>query len=234
MATLRAVRVLMKLDVDDVGLARIAHRAENEYVGVRCGILDQMACSLLDGGTMLFLDTRTLERTLLPLPAEAEIVVIDSGVARSLASSKYNERRDECERAARMLGVPALRDLTCASDADALPDPLCRRARHVVTENGRALRGAQGVDAVEFGALMSASHRSLRDDYEVSIPALNALVDVLIEQPGVHGAKLTGAGFGGACVALCAVGEAQRIARDTLARYDTNRRHGRALVPRSS
>jgi len=230
-ATLRAVRKLLDLDIDDVRVARIAHRAENEYVGVRCGILDQMACSLLEGGGMLFLDTRTLARELIALPPASEIVVIDSGLPRSLAASKYNERRDECERAARMLGVPALRDVTDVVVADALPEPLRRRARHVITENARALRGSRGSTAAGFGALMSASHRSLRDDYEVSTPALDGLVDLLLNHDAVYGAKLTGAGFGGACVALCAASEARRVAREVLARYDTTATRGRALVP---
>jgi len=229
-AVVRAVRALLKLDLDDVGVAEIAHRAENDYAGVRCGILDQMACSLLEGRAMLFLDTRTLARSLLPLPPGAEILVLDSGVSRSLAASGYNQRRAECEAASRQLGVPALRDATLAAVAT-LPEPLRRRARHVVTENARALAGAQGVDAAAFGALMAASQRSLRDDYEVSVPALDELVALLEEDPDVYGAKLTGAGFGGACVALCREGRAADAGHRALARYDRDQRRGRMLVP---
>ncbi|HWI15533.1 MAG TPA: galactokinase, partial [Burkholderiales bacterium] len=192
-ATLRALRALVSLALDDVRLAQIAQRAEIAYAGVNCGILDQMASSLLQPGSMLFLDTRSLEARLVPLPQGTEILVIDSGVARSLASSKYNERRSECEAAARTLGVRALRDITEETTLESLPETLRKRARHVVRENARVLRAVAGVAPEEFGALMSASHRSLRDDYDVSIPALDRLVALLESQDDVHGAKLTGA-----------------------------------------
>jgi galactokinase len=230
-AMLRALRALLGVDVDDVRIAQLAHRAENEYTGVRCGILDQMACSLLGSGGMLFLDTRSLARRLLPLPANAEILVIDSGIARTLATTKYNERRAECEEAARRLGLRALRDATDVRVVDTLPEPLRRRARHVITENRRALRAADGVDAGTFGALMSESHASLRDDYEVSIEALDDLVGRLLIDIDCYGAKLTGAGFGGACVALCRTGASQSVARRAVDCYNTSRRTARVLVP---
>ncbi|MGZ8268537.1 MAG: galactokinase [Burkholderiales bacterium] len=230
-ATLRALRSLLHLDLDDVRLAQLAQRAEIDYAGVNCGILDQMASSLLHPGVMLFLDTRSLERRLLPLPGGAEILVIDSGISRALASSAYNERRAECEAAARALGVAALRDVSDARAVEPLPEPLRRRARHVVTENARVITASQGVDARAFGALMSASHRSLRDDYEVSVPALDELVAQLEAQLDVYGAKLTGAGFGGACVALCRAGCARNVAERTV-RMDLRRAPARRrLVP---
>ncbi len=133
---------------------------------------------------------------------------MDSGIRRTLAGSKYNDRRAECEAAARLLGVRALRDIGDASAVESLPQPLRRRARHVVTENNRVLRALDTPAAGEFGKLMNASHLSLRDDYEVSIPQLDRLAELLQQQPAVHGARLTGAGFGGACVALCRAGEA--------------------------
>ncbi|HEU4652895.1 MAG TPA: galactokinase, partial [Steroidobacteraceae bacterium] len=193
-AVLRALREAFRIQIDDVELAKLAQQAEIEYAGVRCGILDQMATSLGDAKHMLFLDTRTLERKLLPLPSGAELVVIDSGIARTLATSGYNERRAQCEEAARLLGVKALRDETDPMRANSLPPPLDRRARHVITENARVLRAAQGVSAQEFGELMNASHTSLRDDYEVSIEGLDRLVELLQKQPDVFGARLTGAG----------------------------------------
>lgn len=201
-AVLKALRALFGSSIDDVQIAQIAQRAEIEYAGVRCGIMDQMASSLADTAHMLFLDTRTLERRLLPLPAGAMIVVIYSGVPRKLAASKYNERRSECEEAARLIGVPALRDVTDLGALEVLPPLLQRRARHVVSENARVLEAADNASAEHFGQLMNASHASLRDDYEVSIPALDRLVELLQAQPAVYGARLTGAGFGGACVAL--------------------------------
>lgn len=207
-ATLRGLRSLLHLDLNDVQLAQLGQQAEIQYAGVSCGILDQMASSLADTEHMLFLDTRTLNYQILPFPTGAEIVVIDSGVARSLASSGYNQRRAECEEAARQLGVKALRDVSDPQMAAQLPKPIRQRARHVITENNRVLKASAGISAQEFGELMNASHASLRDDYEVSVPALDTLVDILQNTPGVFGARLTGAGFGGACVALVAVGEA--------------------------
>lgn len=200
-AILRALRELLVLSFSDVELARLAHRAETEYAGVQCGLLDQMACSLGTPGQMLFIDTRTLEVQHLPMPAQ--LLVVDTGTARSLARTDYNQRRSECESAARLRGVPALRDIVDVADVSDLPPPLDRRARHVVSENERVLAACHA-SAPEFGRLMNLSHASLRDDFEVSTPALDLLARTLQEQPGIHGARLTGAGFGGACVALAA------------------------------
>lgn len=230
-AMLRALRQLLDAPLDDVAIAQLAQRAEIRYAGVKCGIMDQMASSLADTEHMLFLDTRTLERKLLPLPPDTEILVIDSGVARSLAGSSYNERREECERAADMLGVAALRDVQDPAAADALPEPHRRRARHVISENNRVLAVLQNVTAEEFGRLMNASHFSLRDDFEVSVPALDTLTELLRRQPAVFGARLTGAGFGGACVALCRRAEARETAREALAEYTRLGYKGRVLVP---
>jgi galactokinase len=228
-AVLRALRQLFDLEFDDVELARRAQRAEVEYAGVRCGILDQMACSLGDAQHMLFLDTRTLERQLLPLPG-GDLIVIDSGVARTLAASGYNERRAECEAAARMLDVVALRDVTTLERVNRLPPLLNKRARHVVSENGRVLEAARGVDIVHFGALMNASHASLRDDYEVSVQPLDHLVQLLQTHEHVYGARLTGAGFGGACVALTQSGHARAVRHDVLRSYASAGYRAVALV----
>jgi galactokinase len=186
-----------------------------------------MASSLAEEGRMLFLDTRSLQRELLPLPGKSAVVVIDSGTPRSLAASGYNERRAQCEQAAQALGVRALRDVEDTRVLDRLPEPLRRRARHVLRENARVLQAARAATAEEFGRLMNASHDSLREDYEVSTPQLDALVDALRAQPAVYGAKLTGAGFGGACVALCRAGQARAAAEGALRGYDGA---GRILV----
>jgi galactokinase len=225
-ATLRALRECTNATLDDVELARLAQSAEIRHAGVNCGIMDQMASSLAAPGRMLFLDTRTLERRLLALPAGSAIAVIDSGVARSLASSEYNVRRTQCEQAARLLHVRALRDVPHEERLGALSEPLRRRARHVVSENRRVLDALEA-DAATFGRLMDESHRSLSEDYEVSTPQLDELVRRLQEQPAVYGARLTGAGFGGACVALCRAGEARVAAEAALARYNGR---GRLLV----
>jgi galactokinase len=230
-ACLRALRDLLEAPLDDVSIALTAQQAEIKYAGVNCGIMDQMASSLADARSMLFLDTRTLERRLLPLPSAAEILVVDSGIARTLAGSKYNERRAQCEQAARLLGIQALRDVTGPTTIAALPEPLRRRARHVVTENHRVLQARDGLSASDFGELMNASHQSLRDDYEVSIPQLDLLVELLRNQPAVYGARLTGAGFGGACVALCRSGEAPEAGSKVVDQYKNRGGNGRVLVP---
>jgi galactokinase len=230
-ATLRALRKLLEFELDDVQLARIAQRAEIEYAEVNCGIMDQMASSLADRKHMLFIDARTLEYRLLKLPPDSEVLVIDSGIPRSLAGSKYNQRRAECEEAARRLGVRSLRDVADPSSVEALAAPYRQRARHVVQENLRVLEASAGVSAARFGALMNASHASLRDDYEVSIPELDQLTALLREHPDVFGARLTGAGFGGAVVALCRDGKAREAAAAALARYHTSGQQGRLLIP---
>jgi galactokinase len=229
-AVLRGLRVLFRLPFDDVMIARLGQRAEVEYAGVRVGILDQMAVSVGEPGKLLFLDTRTLESRLVPFPAGSEIAILDCGVPRTLATSGYNERRRECEAAARALGVDSLRDAIDSQAIESLPEPLHRRARHVYTENLRVLEAAAGVDAVHFGRLMTQSHESLRDDYDVSIEALDALVESLVEQPSVFGAKLTGAGFGGACVALLAAGAGAQVRRDALTAFANRGFRGSVLL----
>ncbi|WP_157271804.1 galactokinase [Azohydromonas aeria] len=233
-AVLRALRELLEAQeqLDDVRIAQVAQRAEVEHAGVRCGIMDQMASSLADTRSALFLDTRTLRRQLVALPEGSSVLVMDSGVARSLATSGYNQRRAECEAAAAALGVPALRDVEYLSAVEQLADETLRkRARHVVSENQRVLSAAAGCDAAGFGTLMNASHASLRDDYEVSVPEVDRLVDLLQRQPAVWGARMTGAGWGGAVVALCHQDAAEDVARAVLREYAAGGGKGRALVP---
>ena len=230
-AMLRALRTLLGLPFDDVALARMAQRAEIVYAKVNCGIMDQMASSLADTSNMLFIDARTLAHRLQKMPANTELIVIDSGVPRTLAGSRYNERRAECEAAAALLGVPALRDVADPGALAGLPSPLRERARHVVHENLRVLEAADGVDAERFGQLMNASHASLRDDYAVSIPALDVLCEILRSHPDVYGARLTGAGFGGACVALCRAGTGAAAGAGALGRYNAGGMQGTLLIP---
>jgi len=232
-ATLRALRSLLNLPLDDVYLAQLAQRAEVQHAGVRCGLMDQMAASLAATTQALFLDTRTLERRLMPLPLGCAVLVLDSGITRSLASSAFNQRRAECEEAASLLGVPALRDVDKSdlTKVDALAAPWRQRARHVITENARVLEAVRGLNPNNFGALMNASHASLRDDFEVSVPALDRLVALLQAQPEVYGARLTGAGFGGACVALCRDSALKRIAAQVLTEYAREGFEGAVLVP---
>ena len=231
LATLRALRRLFGFALDDVALALIGQEAEVQYAQVNCGIMDQMASSLADSAHMLFLDARTLKFELLPLPPQTALIVIDSGQPRTLAASAYNTRRAECEKAAALLGVAALRDVSDPDAVEKLPEPYRRRARHVVRENARVLHARVGLNGPAFGSLMNQSHASLREDYEVSVPALDDLTALLRAQPDVFGARLTGAGFGGACVALCREGQAEAIGRGVLARYNRAGRHGRLLIP---
>jgi galactokinase len=236
-AVLRALRMLSEqrspctAELTDIELAQIAQQVEHQFANVQCGIMDQMAVSLADAQHLLFLDTRTLAYESIPLPADAEIVVIDSGVRRALTDSGYNQRRLECERAAQLLGLLALRDVKDLAQLQSLPSLLLQRARHVFTDNQRVLIAKQGLSASQFGLLMNASHASLRDDYEVSLPALDCLAALLQQTPGVFGARLTGAGFGGACVALVAIGQSQKIAASVLEQYSRHGFQGQLLVP---
>ena len=230
-ATLRCARALFGLPFDDVLIAQLAQRAEIEYAGVRCGIMDQMASSLADTTRALLLDTRSLERRFVALPVGSAVLVLDSGIPRTLATSGYNQRRGECEQAAALLGVASLRDVQGVEQLAALPELLLRRARHVVTENARVLQAVACPRPEDFGALMDASHASLRDDYEVSVPELDRLVALLQAHPAVYGARLTGAGFGGACVALCHQDALQDIAVQVLRDYALSGATGRLLVP---
>jgi galactokinase len=231
-ATLRCLRELLDLPFDDVLIAQLAQRAEIEFAGVNCGIMDQMASSLAGTDRAVLIDTRSLERREVPLPAGSAVLVLDSGVPRTLAGSGYNQRRSECEEAARQLGVASLRDVESLEAIEQLTqDVPRRRARHVFTENARVLQAARCTDPVEFGRLMNASHASLRDDYEVSTPELDLLVRWLQAEEGVFGARLTGAGFGGACVALCRSDALRQVAEAVLANYNGAGHHGRQLVP---
>jgi galactokinase len=206
-AMLRALRAAFALPIDDVMVARLGQRVETDFVGAPVGIMDQMAASLADGGAALFVDTRSLSYEKVALPAHADLVVIDSGVTHGHAAGEYRTRRTECERAATALGVPFLRDLS-VSDLDriaGLPPPLDRRARHVVTENARVLAAVAALragDLPRLGALLAAGHASLRDDFEVSVPEIDLLVSIAARTSGVHGARLTGGGFGGSVVVL--------------------------------
>lgn len=205
-AVLRALNDLYTLAMTDLEIALAAHRAETEFVGVRCGVMDQVVVAVGTPGEALLLDTRSLHYEFIPIPTGYRFAVVHSGIPRRLAEAGYNQRRSECELAAAALGVPTLRDLALddLSRIAALPEPLSWRARHVVTENARTMEGAAALrsgDVKAFGQLMVESHGSLRNDYEVSLPALDDLVDFALDH-GALGARLTGAGFGGCIVAL--------------------------------
>ena len=204
LAVSRAVFDLASVPWDPTTAARLAQRAENEFVGMPCGIMDQVAAALSRSGCATLLDCRSLEVEVVPIPESLRVVVMDTGTRRSLTSSAYEERRRSCEQAAAELGVRALRDASRDS-VSALRGVVGRRARHVVEENARTIEMASALKRGEddlVGRLMSESHRSLRDLYEVSSPALEAMVEIGARHPAAVGARMTGAGFGGSAVAL--------------------------------
>jgi len=217
-ALLRALRQAFAVPIDDVALARVAQAAENDFVGAPVGIMDQMAASLGDSASALFLDTRDLVWERIAVPSSMELAIVDSGISHRHAGGDYRRRREECEQAARLLGVGALRDVTLDDRAriDALPAPLPRRVRHVVTENARVLAMVDALraeDPARCGALLDAAHASLRDDFQVSLPSIDRLVDIARRQPDAYGARLTGGGFGGAIVVLTRAGRGGVVAR---------------------
>jgi galactokinase len=196
-------------------LARACQRGEQLATGVPSGVMDQLVALLGQAGHALLLDCRTLAAEPIVLPDALAVLVVHSGLPRALAGSAYADRRADGERVAARLGVPALRDAALDEVRD---EP---RARHVVTENERVLRFAAALragDAATLGSLLLASHASLRDDYEVSTPELDVLVDLLVEH-GAIGARLTGAGFGGCVVALVPRSRVGDVARKTAVRY---------------
>ena len=203
-----ALLQLSEVEIQRKSLALAAQRAENDFVGVRCGIMDQFISCLGQIDCAMLIDCRNLSYWAKPLPSQASIVIVDSGVHRGLMDMEYNARREECENAAKHFGVAALRDLnmeTFQSRAHELSVAVRRRAQHVISENDRTLAAAAALevdDLTAFGNLMLASHSSLRDDFEVSCVELDMLVDIASSAKGVYGARLTGAGFGGCMVAL--------------------------------
>jgi len=200
-------------DMTRMQLAQLCQRAENHYVGVNCGLMDQFACSHGVARHALYFDVRSLEWQPLPLPPETVIVIADSGIPRQLADSHYNQRRSECEQAVKLLktnlpAINSLRDVTqdqFEQYGKQLPNTLYMRARHVIDEIERVRSACYYLiqeDAKGFGALMAAGHESLRALYEVSTPELDVLVEIALGLQGCLGARLTGAGFGGCTVNL--------------------------------
>ena len=236
-AVARAVQDAFALAIEDLQLAQLARQAENEFVGAPVGIMDQMACSLADESSALFIDTRSLRYERVALPRTSALLVIDSGVRHSHVSGEYRTRREECGRAAFTLGLSSLRDVSEAElhAIDVLPEPLNKRARHVVTENARVLATVAALraeDPAEVGRLFYASHASMRDDFEMSTPEIDALVETARSVPGVYGARLTGGGFGGAIVALTEPGRAIAAGKEITAQQSRRfPNQARVLVP---
>ncbi len=224
-AVARAFAAASNLPWDPVRMALIAQRAENRWVGVQCGIMDQLISACGKEDHALLIDCRSLESRPVPLPAGVKVVILDTGTRRGLADSAYNERRQACESTAASFGLKALRDLSVealSARAGELDELTARRVRHVVGENARTQLAAQAMekgDAESLGRLMVESHASLRDDYEVSSQALNAMVEIALQQPSCYGARMTGAGFGGCAVALVQEAAATQFAENVSREY---------------
>ena len=209
LAVARAFAAVSNFAWDAPKMAKIAQKAENDWVGVNCGIMDQMASAACKEGHALFLDCRSLEIQHAPLPKGVAIIILDTSTRRGLVDSAYNERRSQCEEAARWFGVKALRDISVEEfnkkSKDGLNELAAKRAKHIITENARVLEAIEVMkngNIKRLGELFNASHDSLRDDFEVTNDALNTMVDCAREQENCYGARMTGAGFGGCAVAL--------------------------------
>lgn len=228
-ATALLLGKLYDFQLDPMRLASLCRRAENEFVGVSCGLLDQVSSVFGEAGRIVFLDCRAESVETEPLPEGLAFLITHSGVKHSLVGGEYNERRAQCFEAAEKLGVRALRDVTSdgLSAAD-LPPLAARRAAHVVGENERVLRGIELLragDAAGFGALMFDSHESSRVNFENSTQELDTLVALAREEPGLLGSRLTGGGFGGATVSLVHVAQAEEMAARITAKYKERTGH---------
>ncbi|MEY8876407.1 MAG: galactokinase [Leptothrix sp. (in: b-proteobacteria)] len=200
-------------ELDPTLIAQLAQRAENQFVGVNCGIMDQLISARALAGHALLIDCRSLDARPVHLPDDIAVLIVHSRVKRGLVDSEYNTRRQQCEAAAAHYGVAALRDIDTArliADRGELDELVYRRARHIVTENQRTLDAAEALaagDMARMGALMAASHASMRDDFEITVPPIDQLVEILQGVIGtgpdaLGGARMTGGGFGGCVVAL--------------------------------
>jgi galactokinase len=227
LAVARAFAAVSELPWDAATMARLGQRAENEWVGVRCGIMDQMISASGRAGHALLIDCRSLHTEAVPFPAGTTVVVLDTATRRGLVDSAYNERRGQCEAAARAFGVSALRDVSVAhfeAERGRLDELTRRRACHVVTENERTLQAAEGMrrgDAETLGRLMNASHASLRDDFAVSSRELDVIVECGRAHPACLGIRMTGAGFGGCAVALIHSEQAEAFTLTVAASYQS-------------
>lgn len=193
---------------DPIAMAQLAQYAENHFVGVNCGIMDQMIISNAQAGHALKIDCQDLTLTHIPLPDNIDFIIMDTSTRRGLVESEYNDRRDHCEQAARNLKVATLRDadlLNLKQQTSKLSKKQFQYAHHVITENTRVISATAALkeqDISKFGTYLNESHASLKNDFNVSTPALNALVEIAQNTPGCYGARMTGAGFGGCAIAV--------------------------------
>ncbi len=211
---------------DKLEIARMSQRAEHEYAGTRCGLMDQFTVCFGQANAALLLDCRSLEYRAVLLPPETRLIIANTMVKRELAAGEYNLRRADCEEAARLFGVKSLREISPAAfrarEAELPNERLRRRVRHVVTENARTVEAAQSLERgglARVGQLMSASHASLRDDFEVSCSELDAMVTAAQTVEGVYGSRMMGGGFGGCTITLTRAETAEEVMREIAIRY---------------
>jgi galactokinase len=213
MATVHILMALNDISLAPRDIVRICHSAEYDFVGVHCGMMDQFISGLGRKNQVMFLDCQSLAYEHIPIPADCRFVVCDTGVERQLAASEYNKRRQECSEGVHELkavlpSVESLRDVSVRDfelHKGRLSELIRKRCRHVISENSRVLQSVAALknqDLSEFGKLMYQSHLSLKNDYEVSCPELDIVVDICAEEEGVYGARMTGAGFGGCAISL--------------------------------
>jgi galactokinase len=234
-STILLLAKLHGISLPGMELAKLCRRAENEYVGVQCGIMDQVSSLFGKRDEAVFLDCRAATVSTIPFPHEVSLLLIQSGVPHALVGGEYNERREHCFSAARALGVPFLRDANAEMLAEApLSDLERRRAAHIIGENDRVLQTlaliARG-DVAGVGSLMNASHESSRLNFENSTPELDLLVAIATATPGIYGARLTGGGFGGAIVALVARAASDAAGMSIAAEYERQSGHRTTVLP---
>ncbi len=240
-ATARLLGKLYSLDIAPLALAKLCRRAENEFVGVKCGLLDQVSSVFGKRGQAVYLDCRTEEVDNIPLPPDSALLVFHCGVAHRLTGGEYNERREQCFAAAEILGAKALRDVSGAAlerGRTLLLPLIYRRAAHIVGENERVFAGIEALrrgDGRAFGELMFASHESSRTNFENSTPELDALVEIAHGESGVYGSRLSGGGFGGATISLVERTRAGVIAAAMEEKYAARTgNHGKAYLCESA
>jgi len=226
LAAARAFAFTSGFEWNAAQMALLGQRAENKWVGVNCGIMDQMISAAGQADHALLIDCRSLATQSVPLPPGIAVVVLDTSTRRGLVDSAYNERRAQCEAVAQFFGVPALRDVTLDQlneKRDQLDRVAYRRARHVISENDRTVQAAEAMKhgaAIELGQLMQLSHMSMRDDFEISNRELNIMVECAEHQSGCYGARMTGGGFGGCAVALVRQDTAEVFSASVAAEYE--------------
>jgi galactokinase len=212
-------------DFDRTRLAQIGQRTEHEFAGCKCGIMDQLVSARAVAGSALLIDCRSLDVQAVAIPDDVAILIVHSGISRGLVDGEYNARRAQCEAAAEHYGVAALRDLEALPEQGTLDSVAWRRARHVITENARTVAATAALgsgDLPRLGDLMAESHASMRDDFEITVPAIDRLVTILADAIGdAGGARMTGGGFGGAVVALVAKHRLDAVIAAVRAHYRT-------------